>query len=262
MASKKLWVSALSKDEQRISRFNSAIHRYGFDVAGHIWLDEPEKLAWRAAYDEFQKRKTNYWVILADEASLKSPGIVYALNLMSFAMRRDLNDVLPVIVMGQESLREKLPNALKHVKIIDDNAPGWEAKLVANTLRLPAADPLPYRIDVYGDEKIGQWFEIGPTVDAWSGVIFGASGKDVSLTFHAVGPAGKLPEKTTLEYAREGIKIEAGGEAFEANSVRNQIDPATSYFVRVKGQPESLLIMPDESGAEAEAPEAYVIRLK
>jgi hypothetical protein len=261
MAGKKLWVSALSKDEQRIARFNNALHRYGFDIAGHIWLDEPEKLAWRAAYDEFQKRKTNYWLILADEVSLKTPGIVYALNLMSYSMRRDLNDVLPVIIMGQESLRQKLPNALKNVKIIDDNMAGWEAKLVANTLRAPAADPMPYRIDVYGDEKIGQWFEIGPTLDVWSGVIFGASGKDVSLTFHAVGTAGKLPEKTTLEYAREGIKLEAAGQAFEANSVRNRIDNNTSYFVRVKGQPESLLIMPDESVGDTEAPEAFVIAL-
>lgn len=261
MAAKKLWISALCKDEARIAKLNGGLRKYGFDASGHVWLDEADKLAWRVAYDELQKLKTDYWLILADPESLAKPGVRYALNVMTFAMRRDRQDVLPIILLGAESMRAQLPIALQSVKIIDDNAAGWEAKIVASTLRPPAPDHLPYRIDVYGDDKIGQWFEIGPTEGTWSGVIFGAAGDNVSLTFHAVGPAGKLPEKTILEYAREGMKIEAGGKAYTAGSVRNRIDTDTSYFVRVKGLPDSLLVMPDESGAETDAPEAYLVNL-
>ena len=262
MAGKKLWISALTKDEARIAKFNGALRQYGFDAAGHIWLDEADKLAWRVAYDELQKRKTDYWLVMADAESLAKPGVRYALNLMAYAMRSDRDDVLPVIVLGPESLREQLPDALRDAKIIDDGAITCAAKIVAATLKPPAAQALPYRLDVYGDDKIGQWFEIGPRGESWAGVIAGISGEGAEITFQAVGPAGTLPEKTVLEYAREGMKLEAAGQEYTACSVRNRIDQDTSYFFRIKGLPTSLLIMPDESGADDAAPEAFVIRLK
>jgi hypothetical protein len=261
MAGKKLWISALTKDEPRIAKFNAGLRQYGFDAGGHVWLDEPDKLAWRVAYDELQKRKTDCWVILADAASLAKPTIRYALSLMAYAMRRDLNDRLPIIVLGSETLRDLLPEALQGVKIIDDNVAGWQAKIVAGTLKTPAEHPLPYRVDVYGNDKIGQWLEIGPREGVWQGIIFGVAGNDASITFQAVGPAGKLPEKTTLEYAREGMKLEAAGKDYIAGSVRNVIDPNASYFVRIKGLPQSLLILPDEGSADQEQPEAFVLTL-
>lgn len=261
MAGKKLWISALTKDEPRIAKFNAGLRQYGFDVGGHVWLDEPDKLAWRVAYDELQKRKTDYWVILADAESLAKPTIRYALSLMAYAMRRDLNDRLPVIVLGNETLRAALPEALQGVKIIDDNIAGWQAKIVTGTLKPAAEQPLPYRIDMYGNDKIGQWLEIGPREGVWQGIVFGVSGNDACITFQAVGPEGKLPEKTTLEYAREGMKLEASGKDYIAGSVRNLIDASASYFVRIKGLPQSLLIMPDEGSADEEQPEAFVIAL-
>jgi hypothetical protein len=261
MAAKKLWVSALSKDEARIAKLNTALRKYGFDIAGHIWLDESDKLAWRAAYDESQKRKTDYWLILADAESLQKAGIRYALNLMTYAMRRDRDDVLPVLMLGAESLREQLPAALCDTKIINDAAAGWEAKIVANTLKAPAAQPLPYRIDIYGDDKIGQWYEIGPKGEDWAGLVFAVAGEGAALTFQAVGPEGKLPDRTTLEFAREGIKLDVAGTAYTGGSVRNRVSSKESYFARIKGRPTSLLIMPDEANTEAEAAEAYVVSL-
>ena len=272
MANKKVWVSALSKDEQRIGQLSGALKRYGFDSHGHIWVDENDKLAWRAAYDEMQKLGCTYWLILADAASLEKQSIRYGLSLMSYCLRRDHQDVSPIIIFGNESvLRPHLPQALSTAPFIDDAASGWEAKIVTNTLRLPAPKPLPYRIDVYGDERIGQWFEIGPNADTdadadtdtntWAGVMFGVTGAGADITFQAVGPAGKLPDKSVLQYAREGLKLESDGGHYLAWSVRNPITPQESYFARMRGFPEKLLIMPDEGNAEADSVEAYVIEL-
>ena len=111
-----------------------------------------------------------------------------------------------------------------------------------------------FRLDVLGDEKLGQWFEIGPATGAWSGVVFGVTGQGVEINFQAVGPSGVLPEKTTLEFAQQGLQIKAGGRDFTAWAVRNEVADGASYFARVKGSPDAILFMPyaDESDVPAD----------
>jgi hypothetical protein len=83
--------------------------------------------------------------------------------------------------------------------------------------------------------------------------MFGVAGEGAEINFQAVGPSGKLPEKTVLEFAQEGMKLQVGATEYTAWAVRNQVDAASAYYVRVKGCPESILFMPYAEGSDAEA---------
>ena len=130
----------------------------------------------------------------------------------------------------------------------------WPAKVVARA-NLPAEKVVlaDHRFNVLGNERLGQWFEVGPREQSWSGVVFGVCGDGAKINFQAVGPAGSLPEKTTLEYAQQGLTLDVGGKTFTAWAVRNPLDAASSYYARVEGCPEAILLMPYAEGDEAEA---------
>jgi len=112
-------------------------------------------------------------------------------------------------------------------------------------------------MDVYGNEQIGQWIEVGPNEAPWKGTMFGVAGAEIG--FQAVGPKGELPKTSTLEYPVKGMKISHGGTEYIAWAVQNEIDSDTSYFVKVEGFPESVIF---SSYATDEEAEAYVVRLK
>lgn len=85
-------------------------------------------------------------------------------------------------------------------------------------------------------------------------------GAGAGINFQAVGPAGALPQTATLEFAQEGLKIEASSGEFTAWAVRNLVGPESSYYARITGMPEEIVFMPytdadDEVGAT-------VLRLK
>jgi hypothetical protein len=118
---------------------------------------------------------------------------------------------------------------------------------------LPAA----YTLDMVGNEQLGQWLQVQPTGDGWPGVIFGVDAGEI--VFQAVGPAGQLPEKATLNYAMQGLKLELGGVEYTAWAAQNEVTAESAYFVKVNGTPKTLLFGPYAEDSEAEL---YVVRLQ
>ena len=104
--------------------------------------------------------------------------------------------------------------------------------------------------------QIGQWFEVGPMDAAWTGAMFGVCGAEIDA--HGVGPAGKLPQKAVLEYPMKGLKLALGEKEYTSWAVQNALDAASSYFVRVQGAPDSIVLGPLSQGEDAEV---YVMRL-
>lgn len=258
---KKLWVSALAKDSEHISRITSALRNYGFNCQGHIWVDDAQKLAWRVAYDELVHEKSAYWVLLADDQSLATASVRYALSLMAYAMLRDQAGNMPIIILAERSeSRDLLPPILRQAQFIVTGQAGWEARFVAATIKM-SRYVLPYRIDAYGDEHIGQWFEIGPIGQTWSGLAFGVAGEGAAIDFQGVGPAGQLPEKSLLLFPMQGIKISVGDSEFIAWSVNNSLDSDQSYFVRVRGLPDKFLLLPDFEHEATTDAEAFIVPL-
>jgi hypothetical protein len=131
-------------------------------------------------------------------------------------------------------------------------------KLVARAHTQPGAPAAPdYRLDVYGHEHIGQWFEVGPRSGSWNGAMFAVCGAEILI--HAVGPGGKLPEKSVLNFPTRDMKLELKGNEYTAWAVLNPIDAETSYFVKVEGTPDAVLFGPN---SEEENAELFVLSLK
>ncbi|MDR5773595.1 MULTISPECIES: hypothetical protein [unclassified Caballeronia] len=252
---KQVWVTALAKDEARIAQVAATLRRYGIAAQGHVWLDEPDKAVARVVLDAMQA--ADAWIVLVDEATLAKPSVRYGLSLLYASLQASRGAAPPVLFLTASGDTVPPPLFAGALTFADRNA-AWPAKLVAALARAPKQAPLAalggYRLTLWGDENIGQWFEIGSLEGPLAGFAFGVPRSDeVSIDFQAVGARGALPAKTTLEYAQEGLGMQIGGTDYVSWAVRNAIGPDDSYFVRVRGCPATLLLMPYPEGDDVEA---------
>ncbi|MDR5837105.1 hypothetical protein [Caballeronia sp. LZ034LL] len=257
---KQVWITALKKDDARIAQVVGTLKRYGIAAQGHVWLDEPDRAVARVVLDAMQA--AHAWIVLADDASLATPGVRYGLSLLQASLQSTREAAPPVFVLSTSGAAS-LPPVLADAPVFTDANAAWPAKLVAALARAPKQTPLAalgtYRLTLWGDENIGQWLELGALDAPLAGFAFGVPEVEgVSIDFQAVGSRGALPSRTTLEYAQEGLRMEVGGTAYLSWAVRNRIGTEDSYFARVRGCPDSLLLMPYPEGDEVEA---SVVRL-
>lgn len=251
---KTVWMSALGHDQAAASAVTATLTRYGLACKGHFWVDAPEKMAWKEALVDLIKARADLWLILVDASEWVKPSVRYGLSLFAAALAAERGAGFPIVILDPAGSALAVPDALAHASVLQAALASWPAKVVARASLPPAPAPrADYRLNILGNERLGQWFEIGPRENDWSGVVFGVSGEGAKINFQAVGPAGSLPEKTTLEFAQQGLTIDVGGSAFSAWAVRNHLAAASSYYARVEGCPQAILLMPYAEGDEAEA---------
>lgn len=252
---KTIWISALSKNQPRVSAVSAVLKRYGLDAKGHFWIDETEKVSSRVALDGLLEARADVWLILADNAEMAKPTVRYGLSLLAAGLRAARGAGFPIVMLWDAAPTVELPGLLQPVTTALEAESSWPAKIVAKANVPPKVAAPDYCFDVVGDERMGQWFAIGPRGEGkvWDGVMFGVAGEGAEINFQAVGPSGALPEKTVLEFAQQGMTLQVGEREFTAWAVRNPVDAASSYYARVKGCPEAVLFMPYAEGADAEA---------
>ena len=252
---KNVWITALAENQPRAAVISTHLKQYGLQCQRHFWQDAPEKLVWRAALNGLLEAKGDVWVILADDVEIAKPSVRYGLSLMATALRQAKGAGFQIVLLWNSPAPqlEKLPQLLQQATVVEEAAASWAAKIVAKANMAGKAAALDYRLDIQGDERLGQWFEIGPREGLWRGVVLGVHGGGAEINFQAVGPQGVLPEKTTLEFAQQGLKIQAGSREFTAWAVRNEVSSDTSYFARIKGCPEAILFMPYADDADVSA---------
>jgi len=257
MSTKTIWITAFDKaqDAVRVAALSQVLKRYGLATQGHFWIDEPDKLAWRAGLDALNATRADVWLIVASHDALAKPSIRYGLSLFAASLRDARGAAFPIVLSapGAPDTLGVQAAWLANAPILDETAAAWPAKIVAKANAVSAAPAPDYRLAVLGEERLGQWFSIGPRRGEWQGVIFGVHGSDAKIDFQAVGRAGMLPEKTTLEYAQEGLTLQVGGRAFTAWAVRNTLVADDAYYARVAGSPQAVLFMPYAEGDDAEA---------
>jgi hypothetical protein len=257
---KTIWVTSLGSSQDPIKRLMSQMKTYGLEVQGHFWKDDLEKMAWMAARDNLMDAKISMWAILGSNDELLAADTLYGLSLLAITAQAQRGLHFPIMILqtqGESISSEQLSTPLKGAEMMSVLDAGLGAKLVAKVHK--PAKPLSseYHMDIYGNEQIGQWFEVRPENSNWPGVMFGVAGAEIA--FHAVGPSGSLPAKTVLNYPMEGLKLEMGGKEYTAWAARNELNADTSYFVKVEGSPESIIFGPYSA---EEAAEVFVVRLK
>jgi hypothetical protein len=210
-------------------------------------------MPWIQAGDAVAHPDIGLWAIVASEDDLASASVIYGLSMLAVIVQAERGSGFPIIILqtgGRSIAPAALPTPFKGVDLLPlaDSALG--AKLVARVHGAHKTMDPEYYLNIQGNDQVGQWFELGPQRGSWPGIIFGVTGADI--TFQAVGPRGKLPEKSVLEYPVQGIQLGLGEKEVTAWAVRNELDAQTSYYVKVEGSPDTILFGPYAEGQEAD----------
>lgn len=257
---KKIWLSALNCPRETVQSVIGKLKSYGLAADGHFFEDDLEKMAWIAPRQQLLDSNISMWLLLGSAESLCRPSYRYGLAMLTLAVQAERGPGFPIIILqtGEEAINpDTLPTPLTNARVLPLTNDSYAAKLVA-IAHTPVQDSRPaYRLDVYGIANIGQWFEIGPRDGNWQGAIFGVSGGEITL--HAVGPAGRLPEKSVLNYPQQGLQITLGDREFTAWGVQNELDSGSSYYLKIEGEPEKIMFCPYSSEQETEA---YIVTLQ
>ena len=257
---KKIWLTLFEPYKEKAKYLIELLQKHGFESRGHFWEDDLEKMAWIKARENLLDPDINLWLIVASKEQLSIPSIRYGLSLLAITIQADRGLSFPFLFLlpkEEKSLFETLPTSLKGAEFLFEDDPSWTAKLVARAFTPLKEISIDYRLNVYGNPQIGQWFEVGPRVGVWKGAMFGVS--EGEILFHAVGKKGRLPERCVLNYPQKGLKLMLNEREFIAWAVQNEIDEENSYFIKVDGFPSTILFSPYVLENEAEM---YVVQLK
>ena len=256
------WITVLNKEanETPAKLLYQAVSKYGLAPAGHFWQDDLAQMAWSAPIEDLLKQDTGVWVILGSAEDLAVEAVRYGLSLLALVVQARKGNGFPILIAATKGDIDPagLPTPLGGADILAADAAALGPKITAKANMPVKHIETEYRVDVYGIQGLGQWFEVGPAAGhAWDGVMFGVSGGDISA--HGVGPAHKLPERSILEYPMKGLKLQMGEREYTAWAVKNHMDEDASYYLKVNEYPSSLLFGPMSEGDDAEV---FIISLK
>lgn len=261
MAKKKVWLTWMPRGDEAAGPEQSLalLNQYGFDVSGDHWVDDLKSMAWmELAGQLLVSSGPDLWIIAGRKADFESNHNRYGLSLIAAMVAEERATPWHGICFGIDFAPEHtfLPTLLRSFKCLSSQDSGWLSKVVASAFKnatIGVDDD--FRFNVIAHPILGQWFEVGPLGEPWAGVMLGVAGES-TITHHAIGARGQLPEKSLLEYPTEGIQAKLGEDEYMAWSVQNSLGPDQSYFVKVDGYPRSLII-----GAHPGTDTAEVVRL-
>jgi hypothetical protein len=256
---KNIWITSLAHDQERVQKTMTMLQTYALDANGHFWEDDLKKMAWIGPREQLINTDTALWLLLSNDKDLASPSVRYGLSMLALCVQSARSHGFPVMLVheGQIPAAGTLPTPFQGAEILAADNPALGAKIVAAANTPPKKVSTDYRLDVYAMPQLGQWFEVGPVDTVWEGAMFGVCGAEIDA--HGAGPAGQLPQKAVLEYPMQGLKMTFGETEYTAWAVKNRLESYSSYFLRVKDEPESVLFgpFPEEDDADV-----YVLRLK
>ncbi len=249
---KHVLLTILENNDGLARALGGELARLGLDVQAHIWQDDAEKLAFAPVINELAGN-TAAWIIAGETASFEKPSIRKALGLAALAAQQTHGHDFPILI-SPARLSDKLSfqGPLSTAEIVTSNL-GVKAVARANARR--SGKNVPYRLDVHALPGIGLWLEVGPSDEPWAGAFLGTSSSGstpVDPDAHGVGPARTIPNRCTLRYPIQGMKLSLGETEYTAWGVQNQLSPAESYFVRLNGLPDGIVFGPFPTGDSEE----------
>ena len=251
---KKIWITALEKDEQKVQQLMAALKRYGLGADGHFWVDDLARMAWDGALGELSAKDTALWVVLGQAEHYKTPSLCQGLSMLALTVQHRRGVGFPILLLSTKGDIDAatLPTPFKGSDILSFAPAALGPKIVALANKPVPAIPPGYRLNIHPIHGIGLWLEVGPPAGGldWPGAMFGVHGAEID--FHGVGPADGIPERAVLEYALKGMKIQLGQDEFTAWAVQNRLTGDSSYYVRIQGTPEKIIFGPFATEDQAE----------
>jgi hypothetical protein len=219
------------------------LSKSGLAVTPLPW-DRTNAAGWLPAADGLLgDPSVDLWLIAGSIADFTDRAIRFGLSLACLRVAAQRATLPSVVFAGLDGrpLAPSIPPCFDKAKSLGPPCTSWGGQCVAAAMRSHGDRPaLPYRLNVIAHPSLGTWFEVGARSDsAWRGAMFGVD--EGTITHHGVGASLTLPERCTLEYPLEGMKVEASHRAFTCWAVSNALPPDQSYFVRVDGVPGCIL---------------------
>lgn len=238
---KTVFITMLDKDEGLAKLLFQEMARYGLEPGGHFWTDDLANMAWAGAIPELANDNCGCWVIVGQAARFADKATLQGLSCLALAAQAAHGHAFPILLSpsGGKVDAAGLPTPLKGAEAVPSGL-GVKAVAKANAPRVNGQQE--YRLNVHPLPGLGFWLELGPGRDPWRGAMLGASG--AAPDAHGVGPAGSIPQTSTLHYPVRGMKLALGGTEYEAWGVQNELTMAESYYVRLSGTPEALVFGP------------------
>jgi len=250
---KKIWITSLVRNEAQVGNMLGTAKKYGLDANGHFWTDDLKHMAWQGPADNILLPETGLWVIMGSEKDVRPSSVRYGLSLLTLCVQAQKGLGFHILWACTEgSLNaDGLPTPMRGAEIVSISDPSLGAKLVARANTPAPKIQTEYRLGIHANPGFGVWMEVGPVQgQTWSGALLGVQEGEVDA--HGVGDAGKLPQKSVLEYPMKGLKLDLGDREFVAWGVQNALDEKLSYYARVKEIPKGLLFGPLSQGDETE----------
>lgn len=260
--SKVVWITVMNKEanEENAKKLYQTVAKYGLNPGGHFWDDNLPQMSWTGAREDLVKKDTSLWIILGSPEDFAVESVRYGLSMLAADVLFQHGAGFPVMIVltGGQLESDSLPTLFQGADSLELTNPSLGAKIVAKANMPVKKVETDYKLDVYGVQGIGQWFEIGPPAGhSWKGVMFGVS--DGEINAHGVGPSGKLPERSVVEYPMKGLKLSLGEVEYTAWAVQNELGENDSYYLRVNDFPTSIIFGPMSEGDDAEV---FVLKLK
>jgi hypothetical protein len=245
MAKEKIWITWLPSGDgaPSPSAVVTALQKYGYPTGGAEWIDNVAQLAWsNTGLTLLDPSAADLWLIAGRRSDWERPTIRHGLAMVAAMVAGQRGSTFPIVAVGLDFLpnADHLPTPLASALCLNASQPAWGIKIGPGLKRFTTLPPPEYRVAITAEPHIGLWIEVGPRDETWNGVMFGVSGA-ATITHQAVGPKEELPSRTVLEYPIKDMKLTAGDHEYTACAVGNHIDPETSYYVKIDGQPDRLL---------------------
>jgi hypothetical protein len=256
---KKVWITSLTRKQEPVQKMMALVKNYGLAVDGHFWEDDVGKMVWHAPLGQITAPETGLWIILGEKADFAVASVRLGLSLLAISVQARKDYLFPIMLVATDGNLEleALPTALSGADELSFSGASAGAKIAAKA-NMPAKKiPAQYRLDTHALPGIGLWLEVGPVGQLWDGVVFGVQGGQI--TAHGVGKAGEIPQKAILEYPVKDMQLAIGEKQYKAWAVKNKLAEGQSYYLRVQGEPDSLIF---GSFPEGEELDLYVLSLK
>lgn len=245
---KRVFLTMLDKDEGLAKLMFQEMARYGLEPGGHFWVDDLPNMAWSGAMPELCDPSCACWAVIGQAGRFAEKATRQGLSYLALAAQAAHGHGFPILLSpsGGKVDAAGLPTPLKSAEVVPS---GLGVKAVAKANAPRGAERPEYRLNPHPLPGLGFWLEVGPGGDPWKGAMLGAAGAEPDA--HGVGPAGSIPQTSTLHYPVRGMKLALGEREFDAWGVKNDLSVAESYFVRLTAAPEAIVFgsFPDEDDA-------------
>ncbi|NLY28323.1 MAG: hypothetical protein GX049_12410 [Alcaligenaceae bacterium] len=242
------WFITVEDTHTPASRAAGQLGPYGLTVKGQRW-PENQSLGWLVSAQEAASAQAGVVVVAVSAVQWANPELRRSLALFRLALQtlrqRWINGFILLTGDSSKAATDQ-PDTTTFTTLLNDWTPlegsTWPARVVARA-HAPVAPKWPVRLNLHGHERLGVWLETHPVpLESSRGALVGVSGNQASIGFHAVGPKGRLPDRSINEYELKGLQFQAGNHDFTAWALQNPLAPDQSYFVRLDGEPDFLAV--------------------